>query len=79
MIELLLECSRVRKILPQLTVPTLAFQSHTDELVSVRSCRDLEGHPYITNTVLFQSGHFAYGKNDAALLQTQLIRLLAQQ
>jgi hypothetical protein len=57
-------------------VPTLTFQSHTDELVSVRSCRDLEEHPYITNTLLFQSGHFAYGKSDTALLQTRLKALL---
>lgn len=72
MIELLAECSRVRKRLPELAVPTQVFQSQVDELVSFRSCADLEGHPYIINTVLYGSGHFVYGPEDTALLQTRL-------
>lgn len=76
MIELLQECSRVRKIIPKLAVPTQTYQSQVDELVSTRSCRDLEGHPYIINTVLHQSGHFVYGPKDTLLLQTRLKALL---
>ena len=76
MVELLRECSRVRKLLPQLHTPTLTFQSRVDELVSFRSCRDLENHPYITNTVLFGSGHFVYGESDAALLRDALRKTL---
>ena len=75
MAELLWECRRVRKLLPQLTTPTQVFQSQTDELVSKRSCSDLI-HPYIHLTVLEDSGHFAYGQPDTLLLQTQLLETL---
>lgn len=70
--ELLLEIFRTRKILPLLKVPTLSFQSHTDELVSARSVKDLEGHLYIRNTTLYNSGHFAYGDDDTELLKAEL-------
>lgn len=72
LLELLVECRRTRKLLPRLTVPCQTFQSHTDELVSVRSCKDLENHPYIQNTVLYHSGHFAYSPEDTALLRERL-------
>lgn len=78
MVELLRECSRVRKIIPQLHTPTLSFQSRLDELVSIRSCRDLEFHPYITNVVLEHSGHFIYGTEDTTYLQACLIRMLSE-
>lgn len=70
--ELLVEVHRVRKIIPQLKVPTLTFQSHVDELVSVRSVKDLEGHPFIKNTVLYESGHFDYGEKDVLLIRNKL-------
>lgn len=70
--ELLLEIRRVRRLLPQLAVPTLTFQSQVDELVSARSAKDLEGHPSIKNTLLYSSGHFAYSPPDTALLQDRL-------
>lgn len=76
--ELLAECRRVRKLLPMLRVPCQSFQSQVDELVSVRTCRDLEGHPYIQNTVLTGSGHFAYGEADMRLLQARLGELLGE-
>lgn len=76
MIELLAECRRVQKILPLLKVPTQTFQSQVDELVSVRSCQDLDGHSYIQNTVLTGSGHFVYGKEDAAFLRQRLLETL---
>lgn len=69
LLELLAECSRTRRLIPQLTVPCQSFQSHIDELVSFRSCKDLENHPCIQNTVLYGSGHFAYSEEDAALLR----------
>ena len=76
MVELLKECGQVRNILPKLSVPTQTYQSYTDELVSIRSCQDLEGHPAITNTVLHHSGHFVYGPEDTLFLQTRLKALL---
>lgn len=78
MIELLAECSRVRKLLPKLAVPTRSFQSRVDELVSFRSCGDLETHPFISNTVLENSGHFVYGPADTRFLQTQLLQFLGE-
>lgn len=71
-VELFAEIARVKKLLPRLQVPCLSFQSHVDELVSIRSCKDLEGHPYIQNTVLYNSGHFAYGEDDLQLLRERL-------
>lgn len=78
MIELLCECSRTRKLLPMMSVPTQAFQSRVDELVSFRSCRDLENHPHIRLTVLKNSGHFVYHPMDTALLRANLEELLAE-
>ena len=77
MVELLIECSRIRTLLPALKVPAQAFQSQVDELVSIRSCKDLENHPFIQTTVLSGSGHFVYGPEDAALLRKQLAKVLA--
>lgn len=74
--ELLWEIRRVRKLLPRLNVPTQTFQSQVDELVSSRSCKDLCGHPCIQNTVLYHSGHFAYGAEDTALLQNRFRAVL---
>lgn len=76
--ELLREIRRVRKLLPRLNVPTYTFQSRTDELVSHRSVKDLENHPCIQNTVLYGSGHFAYGEADARQLQNKLREQIAQ-
>ena len=75
MIELLRECSRVRKVIPELTVPTQIFQSKMDELVSIRSCKDLS-NPCMQTTVLQNSGHFVYGPADTALLQRSLLETL---
>jgi len=77
-LELLAEIRRVRGILPDLTVPTLTFQSRRDELVSLRSCRDLENHPAIRNTVLEHSGHFGYGPEDLETLRSSLAQMISQ-
>lgn len=70
--ELLQECRRVRHLLPKLQTPTQTFQSRKDELVSFRSVKDLENHPYIQNSILEDSGHFAYREQDLRLLQQAL-------
>lgn len=74
-LELFAEIARVKRLLPRLTVRCHTFQSKVDELVSIRSCKDLELHPYIHNTVLYESGHFAYRKGDVQLLQRSLAEL----
>lgn len=74
--ELLRQCRSTKKQLAQLCVPTRAYTSRKDELVSFRTCRILDDHPAITNTVLPDSGHFAYGKEDLVLMQTHFQQML---
>ena len=77
--ELLTECRRMRKLLPQLKIPALAFQARKDELVSFRSLRDLENHPCIKVTILEHSGHYAYRSSDLPLLQQALKELIEKE
>lgn len=76
LIELLRECRRVRKKLLRLDAPCQAFQSQADELVSIRSCKDLRGNPNIQTTILYDSGHFAYEPNDLQILQQSFRAML---
>lgn len=76
--ELLTEIRRVRKLVPQLTVPCQAFQSRVDEEVSFRSCKDLAKNPLIRVSVLYDSGHFSYGEGDIALLRSRLRETVEQ-
>lgn len=75
-VELLVEAQKAKKKLPQLAVPCRTYQSDTDELVSRSSIRYVTGHRYITNTILFESGHFCYSPNDTHLLQVQLREMI---
>ena len=76
LLELLEEIRWVRGLLPRLRVPCQAFQSETDELVSESAIRELERNRRIQVTVLKNSGHFAYGKEDAVLLRQRLQEML---
>ena len=76
--ELLVECRRVRHLIPRLQVTTYTYQARKDELVSFRSVEDLEGNPHIHNTILEHSGHFAYRESDLPLLQLALYEKLTQ-
>ena len=78
MLELLAECRRVRRILPQLRVGAKCFQSRVDEMVSMRSCKYLQTCPAVRITVLEHSGHFAYGEGDVALLRRELADTVTQ-
>ena len=59
-VELLAECERVRRVVDQLKVPTVALQSCRDELVSDLSIRDLEKNENIRVIPMENSGHFGY-------------------
>lgn len=59
-VELLAECERIRRVIHQLRVPTVALQSCRDELVSDRSIRDLEENRYIRVVRMENAGHFGY-------------------
>ena len=63
--ELLIKIRKTRKLLPQLRVPCLAFQSRRDEMVSLRACEDLKACAKVA--VLEDSGHFYYTPEDRAL------------
>ncbi len=76
MLELLEEIRRVRTLLPRMRVPCLAFQSRKDELVSMDAAKDLQRNSRIQVTVLEDSGHFAYGSDDAELLRQRLQEIL---
>ena len=67
-LELLVECNRTRRLLPQLGIPCQAFQSRHDELVAYSSCKDFAAAQAVTLTVLPESGHFSYSEADTALL-----------
>lgn len=73
-VELLTECRSTRKILGQLTVPCHFYQSKKDELVSMRSCKDIQKHS-LPLTVLPDSGHFGYEGKDLELLKDDFSQL----
>lgn len=75
-IELFQEIAYTKTLLPELSVPTQSFPSQHDELVSSRSGKHLQGHPYITNTLLPHSGHFAYSPEDLQTLQVHLQEMI---
>lgn len=70
--ELLREIGRVRAVLPQLTVPAGVFQGQKDEVVSLRSLKDLRACSRMEVKLLAQSGHFEYTEKDLAVLRTDL-------
>ena len=75
-LELFQEIWKTRKLLGQIIVPTQVFQSKQDELVHPSSYDDFLGYPAITVTMLPDSGHFGYGKQDMALLQEKFRELI---
>lgn len=77
-VELLTECRSTRKLLPRITVPCHFYQSQNDELVSMRSCRELGKYPHLQTTVLPDSGHFGYIGKDLELLKQEFSALFIQ-
>ena len=75
-IELFREIAYTKTLLPELSVPTRSYPSQKDELVNLRSVKHLESHPYIVNTLLPHSGHFAYSPEDLQTLQTHLAEMI---
>ncbi len=67
-LELFSQIRQTRKIIGNVHVPTFAFQSKKDEMVSLRSNKLLEKNPNISLTVLQNSGHYYYAKEDLDLL-----------
>ena len=76
--ELFRESAACRSRIRHLEVPITAVQSYRDELVSRRSCRYLEGLPYVDLHVLPDSRHFDYSPADLAALQGYFQAFLRQ-
>ena len=67
-IELFAEVSRTEKMLPQLRVPSVAWQSKTDEMVANRSGKVLQKAASMDVRILPDSTHFYYAPEDRKLL-----------
>lgn len=76
LLELVVETQKVRRVVKKLNVPCKTFQSRFDELVAFSTCNDLQKVKCITNTVLYESGHFNYGDNDIKTLNREFERFL---
>lgn len=68
-IELFSQIRKVRKMIDQVKVPTVAYQSCKDEMVSIKSAKLLGENPNITVVELKNSGHYYYEKSDFAYLR----------
>ena len=78
MMELFVQMRETVKCLKDLSVPTFAFQSRRDEVVSTRSGQILEKSGKVRVLSLPGSTHFYYPPEEANLLQQQFLRLLDQ-
>lgn len=76
-LELFNEIRKTREMLPELTVPSYAFQSKNDEAVSMTACNYLNNNKNIHTTVLDGSTHYYYNNDDYNLIVNQLTNLVA--
>lgn len=74
-LELFVLCHQTRQVLGRLTVPCQAFQSAKDELVSAKTCRDIQKYPHYQIHTLQNSGHFSYTGTDLSLLKSEFSKL----
>ncbi len=68
-LELFRAAKQGREQIEQISVPTIAVQSHKDELVARRACHCLENTSAVTLHVLPHSRHFYYPPEDLATLK----------
>ncbi|MBQ8555817.1 MAG: alpha/beta hydrolase [Clostridia bacterium] len=78
-LELFAQSAAIRRMLPRLTVPTQAYMSARDDLVSMRSCKALQKAACVTVTVLPESGHYHYAAKDRALLLERFTQMMDEQ
>lgn len=67
-LELFREIADTRKLLPGLTVPVIAYQSHMDEMVSRKAAEILKDSGKVQVHVLPDSTHFYYPEMDKQTL-----------
>lgn len=75
-VELLAECERIRRALPQLKVRTLALQSCRDELVSDLSISDLEKNENVRVIPMKNSGHFGYEGEELEIMLKEFEKMI---
>ena len=78
MLELFGQMRETGKLLPALSVPTVAFQSQRDEVVSLRSGERLEECRNVCVKTLAGSTHFYYPPEEVWQMQQQFLCLLDQ-
>lgn len=78
MIELIKEMHFTAKLIPNLSVPAVAYQSDPDEMVSNRSKRILEQNDKIEVRVLNRSTHYYYHADDIPVLRQDFAEVLRQ-
>ncbi len=76
--ELVKEMHRIAKLLPELEVPAVAYQSDPDEMVSNRSKTILEKSGKVQVLVLTRSTHFYYAEEDILSMRQRFSDVLRQ-
>ncbi len=77
-LELFAKVKETRKRLPSLKTPTVAYQSVSDELVSIASAKWLWQNEVISVVELKNSGHYYYAPADFEFLLKEFEKFLSQ-
>ena len=77
-LELFSEIKRTRETAHRLTVPCQVYLSVQDEMVSLKGRKVLEGNPYVTLTILHESGHFYYSPEAQRQLREDFCMLVGR-
>lgn len=76
--QLLAKIRLTRRLLCRLQVPVRIIQSKGDEIVSMRSIKDLLDIPDCNLSVIDQSGHFAYTESDQSFINSAFTDFIGQ-
>lgn len=68
-LELFAQIRKVRKMIGQVKIPTVAYQSQKDEMVSRKAGKCLAESPKISVVELERSGHYYYEERDLIILR----------
>ncbi|MBE6949525.1 MAG: hypothetical protein E7456_06745 [Ruminococcaceae bacterium] len=77
-LELFEEIRNTRRIFAELTVPTFAYQSKKDEMVSMSSCKVLCKSSCTQLHILKTSGHYYYSEKDMTFLTDEFSKLIGK-
>ena len=74
--ELFKKMRDIRRIIHEVSLPCVAFQSDHDELVSRRSAKFLRKHSSLRVFDMKDSGHFYYDESDLVSVRNELIKFI---